>query len=185
MTDTSTRPTLIVFSGGMRESPVERLVAGARDAAALDTLTRGVQSGAFAGVILATDSADLGSRVPPGVDVDLDDGRFDFAFRLRDLVRRRKIQRPFYVGGGSIPLLDTADLTALADRLTAAEELVISNNFYSADFVGWTLEKRSTSCRRYRRTIACRSFFNLRPACPIGTWSGRWAPSSISTLRQT
>jgi hypothetical protein len=138
MTDTASKPTLIVFSGGMRESPVERVVAGARDAAALDTLSRGVQSGAFGGVVLATDSSDLGNHVPGGVEVDLDPGSFDFASRLRELVRRRRIERPFYVGGGSIPLLDTAGLAALADRLTAADELVISNNFYSADFVGWT-----------------------------------------------
>jgi len=138
MPEPSSKPTLIVFSGGMRETAVERMVAGARDAAALDTLAHGVETGAFAGAILATDSEDLAARVPPGVEVNLDAGPFDFAIRLRDLVRNRQIQRPFYVGGGSIPLIASTELAALAERLGAADEMVISNNFYSADFAGWT-----------------------------------------------
>jgi hypothetical protein len=138
MADRSSRPTLIVFSGGMRETGVERLVAGARDAAALDTLDRGIESGAFAGSILATDSAELAAAAPEGIVIDLDPGAFDFDSRLRSLVASRRIRRPFYVGGGSIPLLQTPDLAALAERLATAEELVISNNFFSADFVGWT-----------------------------------------------
>lgn len=138
MTDRSSKPTLLVFSGGMRETAVERMVAGARDAAALDTLAHSVETGAFAGAILATDSEELANRVPAGVDVDLDAGTFDFATRLQSLVRSRQIQRPFYVGGGSIPLIDAAELASLAERLAAADELVISNNFYSADFVAWT-----------------------------------------------
>jgi hypothetical protein len=132
------KPTLIVFSGGMRNTAVERMVAGARDAAALDTLASGLATGAFARALLVTDNNALAAKVPAGVDVDLDDGRFSFGPRLRRLVAEREIRRPFYVGGGSIPLLSGAELAALAERLTAAEETVISNNFYSADFVAWT-----------------------------------------------
>jgi hypothetical protein len=77
-------------------------------------------------------------RAPAGVDVDLAGGAFDFDARLRTLVRERRIERPFYVGGGSIPLLDASELGALADRLANAERTVISNNFFSADFVAWT-----------------------------------------------
>jgi hypothetical protein len=138
MADGSTKPTLIVFSGGMRGAPVERLVGGARDAAALDTLTNGVDSGAFAGAILVTDSDALASQAPAGVEVDLDHEPFDFATRLRSLVHQRRILRPFYVGGGSIPLIEPARLAALAERLGATDEIVISNNFYSADIAGWS-----------------------------------------------
>jgi hypothetical protein len=129
---------MIVFSGGMRETAVERLVAGARDAAALDTLDRAFESGAFAGAVLVTDSSEVAAAAPDGTAIDLDAGAFDFDARLRSLIATRRIQRPFYVGGGSIPLLQTPELAALADRLAAAEDTVISNNFFSADFVGWT-----------------------------------------------
>src|SRR5437899_2586873 len=130
MADRSSKPTLIVFSGGMRETAVERLVAGARDAAALDTLAHGVATGAFAGAILVTDSQDLAEQAPSGIEVDFDGGVFNFATRLREIVQSRQIRRPFYVGGGSIPLIEPAELASLAERLGAADELVISNNFY-------------------------------------------------------
>ena len=138
MPGVDSKPTLIVFSGGMRGTAVERMVAGARDAAALDTLASGMETGAFDGGLLVTDSEAVAAQVPGGVDVDLDAGQFSFGARLRSLVTEREIRRPFYVGGGSLPLLSTADLEALAGRLTAAEESVISNNFYSADFIAWT-----------------------------------------------
>jgi hypothetical protein len=132
------KPSLIVFSGGMRDTVVERLVGGARDASALDTLERGLASGEFAEMILVTDSEDLAKRLPPAVEADLDVGPFDFERRLRDVVNRRRIERPFYVGGGSLPLLSTEELAELARRLATAEDALISNNFFSADFVGWT-----------------------------------------------
>lgn len=138
MPQTPSKPTLIVFSGGMRETAVERLVAGARDAAALDTLAHGLETAAFSEAILVTDSAGLAARAPAGVDVDVDTGPFDFDARLRAVVARRRIARPFYVGGGSIPLLQMAELAELAERLVRAERTVISNNYFSADFVAWT-----------------------------------------------
>ncbi len=134
----NSKPTLIVFSGGMRGTAVERMVGGARDAAALDTLAGGLETGAFAGAVLVTDSEAVAARVPAGVEVDVDAVPFDFGTSLRRLVTDREIRRPFYIGGGSIPLLKGADLAALAGRLSEADETVISNNFYSADFIGWT-----------------------------------------------
>src|SRR5487761_371079 len=130
------KPILIVFSGGMRETPVEQLVGKARDAAALDTIERAVASGAFTGVLLATDDGGLKAQVPPGGDVD--SGEFDFERRLRQLITERHIERPLYIGGGSVPLLETVELAALAERLSGADRLVVSNNFFSADLVGWT-----------------------------------------------
>lgn len=134
---TGAQPTLIVFSGGMRETPVERLVGDARDAAALDTLDRGLQSGAFAGGLLVTDNERLRALAPAGVEVVRADSAFNFGDQLRALIHERRIERPLYVGGGSIPLLQSADLAALARRLTAADRLVISNNYFSADCAGW------------------------------------------------
>jgi hypothetical protein len=134
----SSKPTLIVFSGGMRDTPIERMVGGARDAAALDTLEHGRETGCFGQAILLTDSEDLAGQVPAGVEVEVDSGKFDFETQLRSIVERHNVERPFYVGGGSIPLVSAEDLASLAERLAASGELVISNNFYSADFVAWT-----------------------------------------------
>lgn len=131
------KPTLLVFTGGMRDTAVERLVGESRDAAALDIVERGLESGAFSEVLLVTDHAGLAAQIPAGATADLDAGTFDFGTRLRQIVAGRRIERPLYVGGGSIPLLDTADLAALAEQLASHDELVVSNNFYSADIVGW------------------------------------------------
>jgi hypothetical protein len=138
MAGRSSKPTLIVFSGGMRDTAVERLIGGARDAAALDTLAHAQGTGCFAGAILATDSENLAARAPDGVEVDIDSGGFDFEARLRSIVKIHSIKRPFYVGGGSIPLVSIEELASLAERASTANNLVISNNFYSADFVSWT-----------------------------------------------
>jgi hypothetical protein len=132
------KPSLIVFSGGMRETPVERLVGAARDAAALDTIERACHSGAFAQAILATDDADVAVRVPAGVEVDIESGEFDFGKRLRRIVADHRIERPLYIGGGSAPLLETGELGELAERLAGSDQIVVSNNFFSADLVGWT-----------------------------------------------
>jgi 2-phospho-L-lactate guanylyltransferase (CobY/MobA/RfbA family) len=131
------KPTLIVFTGGMRGTPVERLVGEARDAAALDTVERGLASGAFAGVLLIADEQRVAAEAPPGVAVEIDAEEFDFGERLRRAVAEHRIERPFYVGGGSIPLLDAAGLATLAERLATQDQLVLSNNYYSADIVGW------------------------------------------------
>ena len=122
----------------MRGTPVERMVGAARDAAALDTTERALESGAFAAIILVTDDVALASKAPAGVEVDVDGDAFDFESRLREVVARRRIERPLYVGGGSIPLVATEELAGLAERLGAADQLVISNNFFSADVVGWS-----------------------------------------------
>jgi hypothetical protein len=138
MPSRSPKPTLIVFSGGMRETAVERLVGGARDAAALDTLDHARETGAFGSAILVTDSEDLARNAPAGVEIDLDSGSFNFETRLRSIVKQHGVKRPFYVGGGSLPLVAAEELAALANRFASASDLVMSNNFYSADFVAWT-----------------------------------------------
>src|SRR5947209_6185856 len=113
----------------MRATAVERLVADARDAAALDTLDHAAATDAFASAILVTDSQELAQRAPRGTEVDLDAGDFDFGSRLRKLIRDHNIERPFYIGGGSLPLVSAEELAALAERLSTADEQVLSNNF--------------------------------------------------------
>lgn len=131
-------PVLIVFQGGMRGSPIEDLLGRALAESALDLLEEAVATGAFARALLVTDSESLASRVPPGVDVDLDREPFHFGRRLASVVRERAITRPFYAGAGGVPLMRGSDLAAIARHLSDAENAVISNNYYSADLVAFT-----------------------------------------------
>ncbi len=131
-------PVLIVFLGGMRGSPIEELLGRALAEAALDVLDEALATGAFAGALLVSDSGELAPRLPPGVDLDRDAGPFHFGRRLAALVDGRDIKRPVYVGAGAVPLLRGSDLAAIANHLAATDDVVISNNYFSADLVAFT-----------------------------------------------
>jgi hypothetical protein len=131
-------PVLIVFLGGMRGSPIEDLLGRALAEAALDLLEEALATDAFAGALLIADSDALAERLPAGAVLDRDEGPFHFGRRLAALLRGRGIERPVYVGAGGVPLLRGSDLAAIARRLAGAEDLVIANNYFSADLVALT-----------------------------------------------
>ena len=134
----SADPVLIVFLGGMAGSPIEDLLGRALAEAALDLLEEALATDAFTAALLVTDSDALAQRVPAGVALDRDEGPFHFGRRLAALVRERDIERPVYVGAGGVPLLRGSDLAAIARRLADGEDLVIANNYFSADLVALT-----------------------------------------------
>jgi hypothetical protein len=135
----SSRLTPIVFVGGRAQSEVEALVYGGQQAAALDTLARVIDLGSFDRSIVATNSPDLGRELagwPVAVVPDSDE--FHFGRQLREIVERFEVTRPFYIGGGSAPLLSAAELTAIAELALADEGTLVANNFYSCDFVAFS-----------------------------------------------
>jgi hypothetical protein len=101
----------------MSGSAVEDALGSALAESALDLLEEALVTGAFAGALLVTDKDALASRLPAGVDLDLDNGPFHFGQRLAQVVRERQIERPFYAGAGGVPLLRGSDLAAIAHRL--------------------------------------------------------------------
>ncbi len=134
-------PYLVLFCGGMGGSPIEDLQAEALRECALDTLDEALGTGAYAGAVLVADqpSADaLGSRLPAGVKLDVDEpGRaHHFGRRLTEVVTRYALNRPVYVGCG-MPLLKGDELAAVATVLSGQEVAVVSNNFFSADLAGF------------------------------------------------
>lgn len=129
-------PSLILFLGGMGGSPVEEMVAACRHAIARDTIERA--QGSFQPIILVTDREAMGHGLVPSVMVESSQGPFHFGTRLREVIERHDIEQPFYVGGGSIPLLSAPELGAVAQQLSRATDTVITNNPYSADIVAFT-----------------------------------------------
>lgn len=130
-------PVLIVFLGGMGGSPIEDLLRDALAEAALDVIEPALATGAFAGAVLVTDSDALAARLPPGVEVDRDESEFHFGRRLAQVVRARRIERPVYVGAGGVPLMGGSDLAAVARHLRGADDVIITNNYFSADLVAF------------------------------------------------
>lgn len=128
-------PVLIVFTGGLGGSPIEEMVAEAQRCITLDTLSRAQASGAFAGMVLVTDSSDLSRRVGSSVCVEVSGGSFHFGESLRSVIRKYGIASPFYVGGGSAPLLTSEDLASIAGQIS--EGVVVTNNLFSSDLVAF------------------------------------------------
>ena len=130
-------PVLLVFLGGMGGSSIEELLRRSLEEAALDLLEEALATGAFGGAVLASDRGDLAGRLPAGVAFDQDEGPFHFGRRLAALVEERGIRRPVYVGAGSVPLLRSSDLAGIARHLAEGEDIVITNNYFSADMVAF------------------------------------------------
>ncbi len=131
--------SLLVFVGGFHGSAVEEMIAGAHQAIALDTIERAQAAGVCSEIVLLTDSADLAAQAAPlGVRTQVDTSPFHFGQRLRQVIHDYHVERPFYIGGGSAPLLTVEELRAIAEKVTSSDNVVIANNPYSADFVAFT-----------------------------------------------
>ena len=125
---------VIIFLGGIAGSPVAEMVAGCHRAIAQDTIERVHQAGIFDGVILVTD----GDQLDPSVVVEQSGHPFHFGKRLKEIIDKYDIETPFYMGGGSIPLLSSEELRELGIQLSSLEDAMITNNHYSADLVAFT-----------------------------------------------
>jgi hypothetical protein len=131
--------TPIIFLGGHPASAVESLVLGAQEAAALDTIDRLARVGVFARPIVATSSDQFAARLAERDVLTLpDEGEFHFGRVLGRIIEEYGVARPFYIGGGSAPLLGVDELAAAAETLLAAEGRVVANNFFSSDFVAFS-----------------------------------------------
>jgi hypothetical protein len=127
------KPTLVVFLGGLGESVMEVMVGEARRAAALDTIEAALGTGAFAGGLLVTDVP--AAEPIDGLETDVDDGAFHFGRRLAGVVRGRELRSVVYMGGGSAPLLSPEELSEKAAAVAGGR--VVTNNRYSSDLVGF------------------------------------------------
>lgn len=126
--------TLLIFLGGLGQSPVAEMVAGCHRAIARDTIERAQMSGAFEGVILVTD----GGELDPSVVVERSGSPFHFGRNLKEVIGKYDIEKPFYVGRGSVPLLPSHELGAIAHQLDSSKDTVIANNPFSADVIAFT-----------------------------------------------
>jgi hypothetical protein len=134
-------PALVLFCGGMGGSPVEDALGDALRECALDTLTEALATGAFTTSILVADPLSAGyleGRLPKGVCLDIDTvgTKHHFGRRFTEIVLRYGLERPVYIGSG-LPLIKGDELAAVATALKTAEKTVVSNNFFSADLIGF------------------------------------------------
>ena len=132
---------VLIMTGVSEGSEPERMVSLARQAVTLDLVERALGVSNLGPILVATNSPALAGQLrdyPVRVGLDPPDEPFHFGRRLRELIARHGLERCFYIGGGAGPLLPAADLAAVADEILAADRLLITNNFYSSDFVAFT-----------------------------------------------
>lgn len=117
------------------------MVSLVRQAITLDLVERAAGVPALDPIIVATNSAELAGHLagqPVIVDLDNPGEPFHFGRRLHELIGRYRLERCFYMGGGAGPLFSADDMAGVAERLGAADRLVITNNFYSSDLAAFT-----------------------------------------------
>jgi CTP:molybdopterin cytidylyltransferase MocA len=133
---------LLIMTGVTEASEPERMVSQVRQAITLDLVERALSVSSLRPIVVATNSpalarqlAGYGQRVT--VDRDEPGEPFHFGRRLLGLIARYDADRCFYIGGGAGPLLSAADMAAIAEKMLAADHLLITNNFYSSDWAAF------------------------------------------------
>jgi len=131
---------LLIMTGVSEGSEPERMVSQTRQAITLDLVERALTVPGLGPVVVATNSSALAERLvgyPIVVELDPPNEAFHFGRRLVSLISRYDMQRCFYLGGGAGPLLSSSDLAGIADTMLAGDRLLVTNNFYSSDFVAF------------------------------------------------
>jgi hypothetical protein len=131
---------LLIMTGTSEGSEPERMVSLTRQAVTLDLVERALAVPSLGPVVVATNSTVFARRLagfPIQVELDAPGEQFHFGRRLAELIDRYGMDRCFYIGGGAGPLLPASDMAALAEDLLAADRLLVTNNFYSSDFVAF------------------------------------------------
>ncbi len=133
------RPVLIIFHGGAGHGEAETMMARARVAAARVTAGAALAAG-FEAVIIAASAPAEFDPLPPGALIDADPPHepFDYAARLRRIVRHYGLQKPAVMGSGAVPLLGIEELALIVEQLDARDARFVTNNFFSADLTAWT-----------------------------------------------
>lgn len=137
----STQVSLVVFEGGLASSELEKQMQMVRQGIVLDLVTKARQSG-FEQIIVVTSYQTLQKElVQLGVEVVLDQvtgGKpFHFGQRLHDIVQHYQLEKVLYMGGAAAPLISSFELQYLREILEQNSGVLVANNFYSADIVGF------------------------------------------------
>lgn len=133
--------SLVIFEGGLVHSPLESQMQMVRHGMVLDLVERAKQGG-FGDIIVATSYPELAKQLGlRGIEVVLDQdlgAPFHFGQHLHDIVQSYRLEKVLYMGGASAPLISSAEFKYLREILEQNEGILLANNYYSADIVGFT-----------------------------------------------
>ncbi len=131
------RVSLLIMTGVGDGDQVEQMMAGARQAITLDLVDRALAAGVFCQIIVSTNSLRLSAALadrPVRLVADPPGEAFHFGRRLEQLVDQFGVEKLFYMGGGSGPLLSQDEMARMVETVDREDEFLITNNFYSTDY---------------------------------------------------
>lgn len=133
--------TLVIFEGGLVHSGLEAQMQMIRQGMVQDLVER-AQQGGFTSIVLVTSYPELKGKVDSRhvsvvLDEEIGDEPFHFGRRLQDVVDKYQLQKVLYMGGAAAPLLSSSELKYMRELLEQNEEILLANNYYSADIVGF------------------------------------------------
>jgi hypothetical protein len=130
---------LVLFFGRAGTSPLEMRLDAVRTAIAASVIARAAAAG-FGPLLAVTSDADAiaafgaaGAEIVPERTTP-----FHLGEELRGLARDRRLERICAIGAGAGALLGIDELRQVREDLEAADDVVLSNNYFSADLVAFT-----------------------------------------------
>ena len=127
----------VLFFGGHPASEIERRLDAVRLAVA-EHLLRAAARGGFAPLLVVTPDQAVGATLAAVAEVVRPSTEpFHLGRELRGIARARHLERLCLAGGGYGALLSAGDLRLLRERVEAADGVLVSNNYYSADIVAF------------------------------------------------
>lgn len=132
--------SLVVFEGGLIGGKLEEQMQMVRRGIVLDLIAKAREAG-YGRIIAVTSYPALEMELQTvGVQVLLESGQrpFHFGKQLLEAVRHYRLEKVLYVGGAAAPLISSSELEYIREVLEQNEGILLANNYYSADIVGFT-----------------------------------------------
>lgn len=127
----------VLFFGGNAASPLERRLDNVRLAIAVHLL-RTAAAARFDPLLVVTSDPAAGEALSGFAEIVRPAATpFHLGRELRGVVRERRLERLCVSGAGYGALVTVADLRGVRERVEAADQLLIANNYYSGDLVAF------------------------------------------------
>ncbi|OLC52706.1 MAG: hypothetical protein AUH85_16280 [Chloroflexi bacterium 13_1_40CM_4_68_4] len=131
----------ILFFGGNASTPIERRLDAVRLAIAVHLL-RAASKAQFDPLLVVSPDPTVHDALARYAEVLRPSTTpFHLGHELQRIARDRRLDRLCVTGAGYGALVSAADLRALRERVDGADEVLISNNYYSGDLVAFAPAK--------------------------------------------
>ncbi|NMB42402.1 MAG: hypothetical protein GX996_10795 [Firmicutes bacterium] len=134
--------SVVLFEGGEPSGEIEQMMTSVRHAVLMDNIEKMRQVAWIGPIYLLTNYPRLAEEAEPlGVKVienRLSEKQFHFGKIFSELINKEKLEKVFYMGGASIPLVTVKEIEEICLLLLNSEAIIYANNAQSADIIAFT-----------------------------------------------